>query len=393
MLLDRHDSIDLATFLAEYWQKKPLLIPGAFPGFTDFLSPEELAGLSLEEDIESRLVFNNLGNWELKQGPFSERDFTFLPESHWTLLVQSVDHWLPSVKTLMQEVAFIPGWRLDDIMVSYAAADGGVGPHFDYYDVFLIQGQGSRNWQLGKNCNSHTPIDSSSGLKILKDFTAEQEIQMQTGDVLYIPAGMSHCGTAIEPGMSYSIGFRAPDVSELLSAYSYLAEESLPQDLRYRDPGIDTQDDPGEISSSTLQQVKALMQHALDNQELLMECFGNLMTEPRLPELIQPAEPELTHEQMIMLLQKGLVLQLHPAARLACHHHGSNIVLFINGASMTLNNAPEKLSALNDELQGSIGRALDLKPFQHNETCIRLLTTLYNQGILIQAAKESDHDD
>ena len=393
MLLDRHDSIDLATFLAEYWQKKPLLIPNAFPGFTDFLSPEELAGLSLEEEIESRLVFNNLGRWELKHGPFSERDFTFLPESHWTLLVQSVDHWLPLVKTLMQEVAFIPGWRLDDIMVSYAAKDGGVGPHFDYYDVFLIQGQGRRHWQLGKNCNSQTPIDSNSGLKILVDFTAEQEVQLNTGDALYIPAGMSHCGTAIELGMSYSIGFRAPDVSELLSAYSYLAAESLPQDLRYRDPGIDTREAPGEISTSALQQVKALMQHALDNQELLMQCFGNLMTEPRLPELIQPAEPALTHEQMIMLLQKGLVLQLHPAARLACHRQGSKIELFINGASMTLENAPEKLSALNDELQGSPGRSLDLKPFQHNEACIRLLTTLYNQGILIQAAKQSDHDD
>lgn len=383
MLLDRHDSIDLATFLAEYWQKKPLLIKNALPGFTDFISPEELAGLSLDEDVESRLAFNNAGNWELKHGPFSERDFTFLPESHWTLLVQSVDHWIPEVKSLMQKVAFIPGWRLDDIMVSYAAKDGGVGPHFDYYDVFLIQGQGSRLWQIGKNCNSETPLDTSSGLKILSNFSPEQELELNTGDVLYVPAGMSHCGTAINAGISYSIGFRAPDVAELLSAYSHLAGNSLPQDMRYRDPGLDQEASPGEITSASLHQVKALMQHAFDDQELLLQCFGRLMTEPRLPDLLQAPETPLTPQEMVVTLQKGKLFQLHPAARLACYHQGDNLLLFINGESLLIKNTTGKIYALNDELQSSTGRKLDLRPFQHNEACLKLLTLLYNQGSLV----------
>lgn len=398
MLLDSHDSVDLAIFLSEYWQKKPLFIKNAFPNFIDFLSPEELAGLACEDEVESRLVFSNSSRnslgWEMKNGPFSEREFTFLPDSQWTLLVQSVDHWLSEVKSLMQEVAFIPAWRLDDVMVSYAAKGGGVGPHFDYYDVFLIQGQGSRIWQLGRTCNSSTPLDTSSGLKILEDFIPEQEIELNTGDALYIPAGMSHCGTAIEPGMSYSIGFRAPDVAEILSAYSQLASENLPQDLRYKDPVITPDDKPGNIGTSALLQIKALMQHALDNQDLLVQCFGRLMTEPRMPELIIPDEEPLRPEQLVVMLQKGLLLQLHPAARFACHHHGDTLTMFVNGDSLLFNTPlPDKLSALNDELQSATGRVLNLKPFQHNEACLKLLTLLYNQGSVIQTETSSEDEE
>ena len=384
MLLDNNDSVDLPTFLSEYWQKKPLLLQNALPDLVDFLSPEELAGLACEDGVESRIVFNNSGNWEMKNGPFSEREFTFLPEQDWILLVQSVDHWVPEIKSLLMEAAFIPAWRLDDVMASYAAQGGGVGPHFDYYDVFLVQGQGSRRWQLGKNCNSNTTLNTASGLKILEVFSPEQTFDLSTGDVLYIPAGMSHCGTAVEPGLCYSIGFRAPDVAELLSAYSHLANDTLPGDLRYRDPVVEADAKPGEISESTLQQVKVLMQHALDNEELLLQSFGCLMTEPRLPELLETPETELAPEQMLVKLQKGMQLVCNSATRLACHHRGDGLYVFVNGECLVLPADHEKLSALNTELQSAAGRTLNLMPYQRNEACLKLLVWLYNQGYLVE---------
>ncbi|NBR40437.1 MAG: cupin domain-containing protein, partial [Alphaproteobacteria bacterium] len=129
------DDISPEEFLGTYWQKKPLLLKNAFPEFQDPLSPEELAGLACEEEIEARLVFNENDTWRLKSGPFTEQDFTTLPEHDWTLLAQAVDHWFPAVKQLLNSISFIPGWRLDDVMVSYATKNAGVGPHFDYYDV------------------------------------------------------------------------------------------------------------------------------------------------------------------------------------------------------------------------------------------------------------------
>ena len=383
MLLDSSDGISPADFLSGYWQKKPLLIKSALPGFTDFLSPEELAGLACEEDVESRLVFNTSNGWDMKQGPFSERDFTFLSDSNWTLLVQSVDHWLPAVKALLQEVSFIPAWRLDDVMVSYAARHGGVGPHFDYYDVFLVQGQGTRQWQLGKVCDSNTPLNTASGLKILEDFSAVQTVELQTGDVLYIPAGTAHWGTAIEAGLCYSIGFRAPDLAELLTSCSIESSLAPRPDLRYRDPALAPDLRAGEICDNALQQVRSLLQHALTDDGLLLRSFGNLMTEPRLPELLVEPEQTVTPEQMVVMLQKGLVLARHPAARFACHHRGDTLTLFVNGECLTLSPMNEKLSGLNEELQAALGRPLNLKTFQRNESCLKLITQLYNQGTLV----------
>ena len=383
MLLDRHDSIDINVFLSEYWQKKPLLIKGALPDFTDFLSPEELAGLACEDEVESRLVFSNNSSWQLKHGPFSERDFTFLPEHDWTLLVQSVDHWLPEIKQLLREVSFIPSWRLDDVMISYAVANGSVGPHFDYYDVFLVQGQGVRRWELGEICNSSSPLNTESGLKILKNFSAQHSEELHPGDVLYIPAGLSHWGTALEPGLCYSIGFRAPDVTELLSAVGLQAEETLSADIRYRDSDIDPGQKPGNISNSALQQARTLMENALANPDLLVHSFGRLMSEPRHAELFDPPAEEIGPEKMAVLLQKGIQLSPHPASRFACHHHAQALYFFVNGESLFIPDVSEKLSALNDELQNAQGKVLDLRKFQRNEDCLKFLCALYNQGSLV----------
>ncbi len=192
-----NSAVSLEAFLSDYWQKKPFLFKQAFPSFTDPLSPEELAGLACEEEVESRLVRHKKGSWLLQNGPFSETEFTSLPETDWTLLVQAVDLWFTELQSLYSHFSFIPDWRFDDIMVSYATDQGGVGPHFDYYDVFIIQGMGNRRWQLGEHCNESTALQSSSELKILEHFSPHDEFLLETGDMLYIPPGHSHYGVSL----------------------------------------------------------------------------------------------------------------------------------------------------------------------------------------------------
>ena len=386
MLLDGPDSIGVHEFLSDYWQKKPLLIRGALPGFTDPVSPEELAGLACEEDVESRIVYSTNDTWSMKPGPFTERDFTFLPEHDWTLLVQSVDHWLPDVKALLETVPFIPAWRLDDVMISYAAKNGGVGPHFDYYDVFLVQGMGSRRWRTGAVCDSRTPVQTGSGLRILDSFVTAQEWVLESGDVLYVPAGLSHWGTAETAGLCYSIGFRAPDAGELLAAISHHAGEPAGSDRRYRDPLLAAEARPGEIDNRALRQATAMLQAAIADEAMLLSSFGTLMTEPRLPELLEPPDRTMSPVDLAQALQKGMLLERHPASRLACHHDGADLHLFVNGEHLYIPDTPALLDALNDELQSALARPLDLKRFQRNEACLNLLSSLYNQGCLVRTA-------
>src|SRR3990167_5380334 len=204
-------------FLTEYWQKKPLLIRAAYPDFTGLLSADELAGLACEEDVQARLVINRQGKWQVENGPFDEARFAKLPKRDWTLLVQGVNHHLPEAATLLQRFDFIPHARLDDLMVSYAPDGGGVGPHFDSYDVFLLQGQGKRLWRI-RSEEDLTLVDGAP-LRILKNFKTEQEYLLEAGDMLYLPPHVAHWGIAVGDCITYSIGFRAPSAQELATQF------------------------------------------------------------------------------------------------------------------------------------------------------------------------------
>ena len=184
------------AFLQRYWQKKPLLIRNALANYQSPISADELAGLALESEVESRLVETHGMDWSLKHGPFNEDDFLGLPEQDWTLLVQGVDLWVPEVQALLSKFAFLPPWRVDDVMVSFACPGGSVGPHFDQYDVFLLQVEGQRRWQIGGECSSNTPLRDDSPLRILKEFEAEEEWLLEPGDMLYLPPGVAHWGVA-----------------------------------------------------------------------------------------------------------------------------------------------------------------------------------------------------
>lgn len=276
---------DRQAFLRDYWQKKPLLIRAGATPFVDPITPEELAGLACEEGAESRFISVSAAqdSWELKHGPFTEEFFLGLANSHYSLLVQAVDQWVDDVAVMLADFDFIPGWRTDDIMVSYATDQGNVGPHFDYYDVFLIQGMGHKRWQMGGLCNSLTPRRDDSGLRLLRDFSCEQEWIVNPGDILYLPPGVSHYGVALGNSMTYSVGFRAPSYAEILNGLTDEALDQLSEDKRYTDSGLSCNLHPGEIPTTVTDDLKARVLKMMGDPDMIRRWFGKSMTTPKYP--------------------------------------------------------------------------------------------------------------
>jgi 50S ribosomal protein L16 3-hydroxylase len=327
--------ISAREFMRDYWQKKPLLVRQAIPGFESPISPDELAGLALEEEIESRLVIEHGERpWELRRGPFAEDAFAELPERDWTLLVQAVDQFVPEVAELLEEFKFLPKWRIDDVMISFAAPGGGVGPHFDNYDVFLLQGHGKRLWQIGQMCNSDSPLLPHADLKILAEFAKTEEWVLEPGDMLYLPPLLAHCGTAEDDCMTYSVGFRAPSAAEVLTHFTDFLGQFLPDEERYSDAGAQPTDDPTQIQRDALDRLKALLTEHMSDERLLMTWFGQFMTEPKYPELI--AGIEIDEEAFLASLEDGAVMIRNPSARMAWSEVGDDLVLFASGQSRLL---------------------------------------------------------
>lgn len=322
-------------FLRDYWQKKPLLVRQAIPGFESPITPDELAGLSLEEEVESRLVIEHgTRPWELRRGPFDEDTFRHLPERDWTLLVQAVDQFVPEVAELIESFKFLPKWRIDDVMISYAAPGGGVGPHYDNYDVFLLQGYGRRRWQIGQMCSSASPLLDHPDLKILAEFDTTDEWVLEPGDMLYLPPLLAHCGTAEDDCMTYSVGFRAPSAAEVLTHFTDFLGQFLPEEERYSDPDVQPASDPNQIQRDALERLKALLDRHMGDERLLMTWFGQFMTEPRYPELVTGID--IGEEELLDTLEGGAVIIRNPSARLAWSEVGEDLVLFASGQSRVL---------------------------------------------------------
>ncbi|PTU78265.1 cupin [Pseudomonas indoloxydans] len=319
-------------FLRDYWQKKPLLVRQAIPDFESPISPDELAGLALEEEVESRLVIEHGARpWELQRGPFNEDTFQDLPERDWTLLVQAVDQFVPEVAELLENFKFLPKWRIDDLMISFAAPGGGVGPHFDNYDVFLLQAHGHRRWQVGQMCDSDSPLLPHADLKILAQFEPTDEWVLAPGDMLYLPPRLAHCGTAEDDCMTYSVGFRAPSATEVLTHFTDFLGQFLPDEERYSDADIQPSEDPNQIQRDALERLKALLNEHMSDERLLMTWFGQFMTEPKYPELV--AGIEIEEEDFLGALEDGAILIRNPSARMAWSEVGEDLVLFASGQS------------------------------------------------------------
>jgi 50S ribosomal protein L16 3-hydroxylase len=274
------------AFLQQYWQKKPLLVRGAIPGFGGLLSAEELAGLACEDDVQSRLVIQQKGQWLLEHGPLEEARFAKLPERDWTLLVQEVNHHLSEAEALLQRFDFIPHARLDDLMVSYAPDGGGVGPHFDSYDVFLLQGQGKRLWRVSQQ--EDLSLVEGAPLRILSNFQTEQEYLLEAGDMLYLPPHVAHWGIAVGDCMTYSIGFRAPSAQELASQFLGYLQDRVDMPGMYADPDLGLQPHPAEIGDSMVARVSEMLDAIRWQAADVTDFLGQYLSEPKAHVLFDP---------------------------------------------------------------------------------------------------------
>lgn len=321
-------NLDRDAFLNEFWQRKPLLIKNTDNGFTPPLSSDELAGLALEDEVESRLVEHCNNAWRLQHGPFSESDY--LRNNPWTLLVQAVDHYIPEVAGLQRLFDFLPHWRMDDVMVSYAVDGGGVGPHYDNYDVFLLQGEGHRLWRIGQHCDEHSRLLPHDELRILHSFDKREEYLLGPGDMLYVPPGVAHWGIAQGECTTFSIGFRAPRISDMLSRWTDQLLLQITPDIFYGDAGRAASTRPGEIHEDDVQAALAQLRSALD-QAVPSQWFGELVTEPRYD--VEPDQRDVVRS--LKLLRKGAQsVSLSPAAKLAWQQDTQALTVFANGESL-----------------------------------------------------------
>jgi 50S ribosomal protein L16 3-hydroxylase len=317
------------TFLAEYWQKKPLLIRQAIPNFTGLLSPNELAGLACDDDVQARLVQYKNKKWSVKNGPFDDADFAKLGNKNWTLLVQSVNHYLPEAADLLAQFNFIPHARLDDLMVSYAPTGGGVGAHVDSYDVFLLQGSGRRNWKI--STQTELSLLEDAPLRILKHFEAEQEWVLEAGDMLYLPPQIAHWGVSeSDDCMTYSIGFRAPKIQELQHEFlNYLQDHINAQGL-YADPDLKIQNHPASISDNMITNVSELLQNITWDKQHVADFLGKYLTEPKIDVVFEPSKKISQAEFSKRLAQKPLLLSLKSQLLFTQQH------FYLNGEKLTV---------------------------------------------------------
>ena len=326
-----------AAFLRDYWQKRPLLIRQAFANFKPPLEPEELAGLACEEAVLSRLIQHDAARdrWRVKTGPLKESDFAKTGNANWTLLVQDVDKWDMDVAALLEHFRFLPSWRIDDIMISYAEPGGGVGAHVDQYDVFLLQGLGQRHWAISTDPNAPKDFRHDIELKQLREFEPTHEWLLDPGDMLYLPPGIAHDGVAFGgPCMTFSIGMRAPSQAELVGDLADYLAEHLSEEQRYTDPDLEPAKKVGEIDKATLARIKSALPlaTALDDEQVY-DWFGHFITRYRSAQNPLPPSKPLTAAAVATQLASGSSLLRHPWSRVAWRRTRSGAALYANGQS------------------------------------------------------------
>ncbi|MFA9420024.1 MAG: cupin domain-containing protein [Gammaproteobacteria bacterium] len=327
---------DSEEFIQQYWQKKPCLIRQAFTGFQSPVSPEELAGLACEESVHSRLVIEKGGEtaWQLRYGPFTEDDFLTLPETHYSLLVSECEKWIPEFAELLDQFHFIPSWRIDDLMVSYAPAGGSVGPHIDEYDVFLLQTLGQRKWQYTNGRMDKPLLIPDLDLAIMQNFDPHQEAILEPGDMLYLPPGIAHHGVALGSGMTCSIGFRAPTASETLESFALEADRQNLGDERYSDTGLETDRHHAEITNNEVDTLKSMVISLLDQpRELWVDMAGKLLSDSIVTEAgleLSPARLEDLNDSEWMI---------NPDSKMLYHRGSSGIRFYCNGGCYELPNS------------------------------------------------------
>jgi len=333
-------SLSTDVFLQQHWQQKPLLVRQAVEVEDFDVDPTELAGLCCDTEAPSRIVIEHGKTpWQMKVGPFQEEDFTSLPSSHWSLLINDIETYLPELQALIEPFRFLPDWRIDDLMISYATDQGSVGPHVDEYDVFLIQLQGTRSWSIDENPDFDTSILSDTDLKILQNFQPNQQWDLQPGDMLYLPPGVPHHGIASGECMTLSVGFRAPSSGELVQSWLDDIGDSEEFKTRFRDAKRKTQNDSGEIARQDLTELKNLLMRGItNNTNALDQWLGKYLTEGKRPDpvLLESFDIEANDDTENQGLLPEIDYQRFPGTRIAYVLNDNAISLFVGGSEHSL---------------------------------------------------------
>ncbi len=366
-----------SRFLARHWQKRPLLVRRAFPDFRDPLTPDELAGLACEDDVESRLVLERGGErpWQVVAGPQDARRLRRLGPTHWTLLVQGANRHVPALAELLDAFAFVPTWRIDDVMVSLAPRSGTVGPHVDRYDVFLLQGRGRRRWQIATSFDD--ALVPGLDLRVLRRFRAEREWVLEPGDMLYLPPGVAHFGVALDTCLTYSIGFRAPSHAALVLGCLERLVAGIDRDRLYGDPDLAPQRHPGAIAASARREIRTIVTRAVRGLRgrALDRFVGEILTERGEP---APPRRPVAAGDVARRVRAGAGLERSATTRVAFMRHGRVATLFVDGRSYDL---PRSLAFAAPLLSGARSVAAgDLRSGLTRRGFADLMADLVNAG-------------
>ena len=354
--------LPVADFLRDYWQKKPLLIRQAFPNYQAPLAPEDLAGLACEEGPLSRLVTyqRKKDAWTLRSGPFGEEEFPRLGAKDWTLLIQDMDKWDLDVRALLAHFRFLPAWRVDDVMISFATPGGSVGPHVDQYDVFLLQSHGRRRWQIDVNPAAPKAFRPDVDLKLLQSFSPSHDWLLAPGDMLYLPPGVPHHGEAVDACMTLSVGMRAPSQAELMLDLAEDLASTLPEEARYGDPELSEPTDAFEIDDAAYARVDAALESLRNLDEARKrQWFGRFITRYRASGEISPVPKTPGWPTIEKSLTDGGLLLRHPFARTAWARNGKQAQLFVNGEAFAMGLVSARLLAGAEQLDAKALARLD----------------------------------
>ncbi|MEN8390801.1 cupin domain-containing protein [Acinetobacter indicus] len=387
--LDVLGGITAEQFLAEYWQKKPLLVRNALPEIANILEPSDVMELALDENISARLIKQkdrDPNQWSVKSSPLLKADFQKMPKL-WTLLIQAVDHYSFDLAELWKKFPFIPQWRRDDIMVSYAPKGGSVGKHFDFYDVFLVQGYGHRRWQLGQMCDAETEFVPGQPLKLLPEMDVNFDEVLAPGDLLYVPPGLSHYGVAEDDCLTFSFGFRMPNISDMMDRVSDKFSDNQLLKNPLQDLIRDQISPIGQITQPELEYLKAELLAQLHNSTVLEDAIMSLMSEPKYPDNIPEAE-EIGTGDLEDALDQGYQLILEPASRLLYTEEDGELLFWANGEGLYIS---DEFAPLLKQIAD--GELVELNEDLYHEDILEDVAQLLNDSVLMLLPAEDAEDE
>lgn len=368
-------TLDPEKFLKQHWQKKPLYLKQAWHHFADPIEEDELAGLALEDFITSRVVYRQGEQWRTESGPFES--YQKFGKTGWQLLVQAVNHWVPECQTMVDAFDFLPDWRVDDLMMSFCTPEGGVGPHIDDYDVFIIQGKGSRRWQVGAN-TTHQARPGCRDLALIEDFEPILDVTMQAGDMLYIPAGYPHQGqTPSGKALSYSLGFRAPLQRELVAHWGQYLEDHQVGKQRFVSKEEDS--NSGIISEAHQQLMQQMVKQSLQDSESFKDMLGQLLSQSVFELNAEPLEQAIDAATLQTWVQQEITLHRVPGLKILTHEHDSPRV-FVNQEVYAFEAEAQPLCYLLANLKSY--PAVVIEELMESPLATALLVDLINQGYL-----------